>query len=84
MAKPDKLGMRCDGRFLVRPRPPESVKGCTFEIGAAVDAWCGDGWWESIITAVDASENGTCQVYSPGMTLKLLCPRFLVSISMIK
>lgn len=66
VAKPDKLGMRCDGRFLVRPRPPESVKGCTFEIGAAVDAWCGDGWWESIITAVDASENGTCQVYSPG------------------
>lgn len=66
MAAPDKLGMRCSGRLTIRPRPPEFTKSHTFEIGAAVDAWCGDGWWESVITAVDVSGGGTLQVYSPG------------------
>ncbi|PNY08805.1 agenet domain-containing protein [Trifolium pratense] len=66
VAKPCKLGMRSSGRLTVRPRPPEFVKGHPFEVGAAVDAWCGDGWWESVITAVDTSGVGTCQVYSPG------------------
>ncbi|CAI8590532.1 unnamed protein product [Vicia faba] len=66
VANPDKLGMRCYGRLTVRPRPPEFSKGCTFEVGAAVDAWCGDGWWESVITAVNVSEAETYQLYSPG------------------
>lgn len=66
MAAPDKLGMRCSGRLTVRPRPAEFAKGHTFEIGAPVDAWGGDGWWEGVITAVNGCGDGILQVYCPG------------------
>lgn len=65
-AAPDKLGMRCSGRLTVRPRPPEDTTDHTFEIGAPVDAWWSDGWWEGVVTAVNFSGDGTLQVYSPG------------------
>ncbi|XP_004486338.1 uncharacterized protein [Cicer arietinum] len=81
VAAPDKLGMRCLGRLTVRPRPPEFAKVHTFEIGAAVDAWCGDGWWEGVITAVDVSETGTLQVYSPGEEKFLLVEKNDIRIS---
>lgn len=66
MAAPDKLGMRCSGRLTVRPSPPEYTAGDTFEVGAAVDAWWCDGWWEGVITAVNPSGDGKLQVYCPG------------------
>ncbi|TKY72254.1 hypothetical protein E2542_SST00993 [Spatholobus suberectus] len=66
VAAPDKLGMRCSGRLTVRPRPPESTTGHSLEIGAAVDAWWCDGWWEGVITAVNVSGDGILQVFSPG------------------
>ncbi|WVY94161.1 hypothetical protein V8G54_033249 [Vigna mungo] len=66
VAAPDKLGMRCSGRLTVRPYPPEYNSGRTFEIGAAVDAWWCDGWWEGVITAVNVSGDGILQVYTPG------------------
>ncbi|CAK8531278.1 unnamed protein product [Lathyrus sativus] len=81
VANPDKLGMRRYGRLTVRPRPPEFVKGCTFEVGAAVDAWCGDGWWESVITAVDVSEAGTYQLYSPGEEKYMLANKDAIRIA---
>ncbi|KAK7303401.1 hypothetical protein RJT34_14307 [Clitoria ternatea] len=65
VAAPDKLDMRCSGRLRVRPRPPEYPKDQNFEIGAAVDAWCGDGWWEGVVTAVNVCGAGILQVYFP-------------------
>ncbi|KAK7359891.1 hypothetical protein VNO77_01858 [Canavalia gladiata] len=66
VAAPDKLGMRCSGRLTVRPCPPEHTIDHTFEIGAPVDAWWSDGWWEGVITAVNVCGVGNLQVYSPG------------------
>ncbi|KAK7332420.1 hypothetical protein VNO80_29172 [Phaseolus coccineus] len=66
VAATDKLGMRCSGRLTVRPCPPEYNSGRTFEIGAAVDAWWCDGWWEGVVTAVNVSGDGILQVYTPG------------------
>nr|KYP62653.1 hypothetical protein KK1_017194 [Cajanus cajan] len=66
VAAPDKLGIRCPGRLTVRPCPPEYTTSHTFEIGVPVDAWWCDGWWEGVITAVNVSEDGILQVFSPG------------------
>ncbi|PHT99546.1 hypothetical protein BC332_29334 [Capsicum chinense] len=46
VADSGKLGMRCTGLLTIRPRPPEDFSDCSFEVGAAVDAWWSDGWWE--------------------------------------
>ncbi|KAF7803859.1 uncharacterized protein G2W53_042970 [Senna tora] len=66
VAAPDKLGIRCSGRLTVRPCPPEDTVDRTLEIGASVDAWWSDGWWEGVITAIDVCGVDTLQVYSPG------------------
>ncbi|GAB4830737.1 hypothetical protein Ancab_004769 [Ancistrocladus abbreviatus] len=66
VAAPDKLGMRCSGRLVIRPRPPMDSTGCIPEVGVPVDAWWCDGWWEGIVTAVDASAEDCLQVYLPG------------------
>ncbi|XP_050288284.1 uncharacterized protein LOC126726910 isoform X2 [Quercus robur] len=66
VAAPDKLGMRCSGRLTIRPRPPEDFTDCTLEVGAAVDAWWSDGWWEGVITGFDTSGNDAVHVYFPG------------------
>ncbi|KAK6775483.1 hypothetical protein RDI58_026484 [Solanum bulbocastanum] len=39
VAVSDKLGMRYTGRLTVRPQPLEDSSDCSFELGAAVDAW---------------------------------------------
>lgn len=69
MAAPDKLGIRCSGRLTVRPFPPEDSKQCTFKVGAAVDAWWSDGWWEGVVTRVGISGKDSLQVYLPGLLL---------------
>ncbi|KAH1040962.1 hypothetical protein AAZX31_09G012400 [Glycine max] len=66
VAAPDKLGMRSSGRLTVRLCPPEYNTGHTFEIGAPVDAWWCDGWWEGVVTAVNVCGDGVLQVYTPG------------------
>ncbi|RVW30252.1 hypothetical protein CK203_088666 [Vitis vinifera] len=66
VAAPDKLGIRCAGRLTIRPFPPEDCTEYTFEVGAAVDAWWGDGWWEGVVTRVGISGNDSLQVYLPG------------------
>ncbi|KAL3647189.1 hypothetical protein CASFOL_008157 [Castilleja foliolosa] len=68
VANPDKLGMRCGGRLRIRPWPEW---GCSsdfiVEVGAAVDVWWCDGWWEGVITRCDVtSSNNKLQVYLPG------------------
>ncbi|KAK2978522.1 hypothetical protein RJ640_010168, partial [Escallonia rubra] len=53
VAAPDKLGMRCSGRLTIRPWPPEDLSEYSFEVGAPVDAWWSNGWWEGVVTRLD-------------------------------
>ncbi|XP_015879208.1 uncharacterized protein LOC107415399 [Ziziphus jujuba] len=65
VAAPDRLGIRCSGRLRIRPCPPEDSTDFTFVVGAPVDAWWCDGWWEAVVTGIGIS--GTdLQVYLPG------------------
>ncbi|KAK1403159.1 hypothetical protein POM88_002764 [Heracleum sosnowskyi] len=67
LAPPDKLSMRHSGRLNVRPRPPEEEPPTTFEVGAAVDAWWGDNWWEGFVfTVVSLSRKDEYNVFLPG------------------
>ncbi|KAG2688606.1 hypothetical protein I3760_09G104500 [Carya illinoinensis] len=66
VAAPDMLGMRCSGRLTIRPSPPEDFTDLALEVGAPVDAWWSDGWWEGVITGVDTFGNDTWHVYFPG------------------
>ncbi|XWS27743.1 hypothetical protein CRYUN_Cryun25bG0006900 [Craigia yunnanensis] len=70
-AMPDKLGMRYSGRLTVRPDPPSSQTALVLKVGAAVDAWWSDGWWEGVITGVNSSGDDNLQVYFPGENLFL-------------
>ncbi|KAK7245975.1 hypothetical protein RIF29_40831 [Crotalaria pallida] len=81
VANPDKLGMRCSGRLTVRPCPPKDTTDHTIEIGAAVDVWWCDGWWEGVITAVNYCGTGALQVYSPGEEKLLMVQKKNVRIS---
>ena len=67
LAAPDKLGMRCPGRPTIRPCPivNDSVE-IEFEVGAPVDAWWSDGWWEGVVTSVKCLGDDNLQVYVPG------------------
>lgn len=66
MAAPDKLGIRCSGRLRTRPCPPKDSTDFTFEVGALVDAWWCDGWWEGVVTGVEISGTDALHVYLPG------------------
>ncbi|XVF75190.1 hypothetical protein PTKIN_Ptkin13bG0167500 [Pterospermum kingtungense] len=68
IAAPDKLGMRCPGRLTIRPCPPKDITtDCIFEIGAPIDVWWSDGWWEGVTTGVGICADDDLQVYLPGM-----------------
>ncbi|OVA20153.1 Bromo adjacent homology (BAH) domain [Macleaya cordata] len=65
LAPPDKLGMRCSDRPRIRPCPPEDLT-VVFEIGAPVDAWWNDGWWEGVLVGNKNCGDGGLKVYFPG------------------
>ncbi|XP_022716759.1 uncharacterized protein LOC111275597 isoform X2 [Durio zibethinus] len=71
LATRDKLGIRCSGRSTVRPAPPSSQTVLAVEVGAAVDAWWSDGWWEGVVTGANSSGDDNLQVYFPGENLFL-------------
>ncbi|KAH6787753.1 hypothetical protein C2S52_007305 [Perilla frutescens var. hirtella] len=62
----DRLGVRCGGRLTVRPWPNWDSREATFEVGAAVDAWWCDGWWEGVVIGFGTSAKSNLQVYFPG------------------
>uniref|UniRef100_A0A7N0URW9 Agenet domain-containing protein n=1 Tax=Kalanchoe fedtschenkoi TaxID=63787 RepID=A0A7N0URW9_KALFE len=68
-APPDELQMRCRGRLRVRPSPPLSLMRHPCVIGAPVDVWLWDGWWEGIVTRVSYPQDGSLQAYLPGERL---------------
>uniref|UniRef100_A0A6N2K8A7 BAH domain-containing protein n=1 Tax=Salix viminalis TaxID=40686 RepID=A0A6N2K8A7_SALVM len=75
VAAPDKLGMRCVGRKTIRPHPQNHSTNHIFEVGAPVDAWWSDGWWEGVVSGVDISGSDCLQVYLPGEGKFLTVPR---------
>lgn len=76
LAAPDKLSLRCPGRPTIRPCPPVSDSVVVeFEVGAPVDAWWSDGWWEGVVTAVNSSRDDEVRVYVPGENKFLDVPR---------
>ncbi|XVF70865.1 hypothetical protein PTKIN_Ptkin11bG0196700 [Pterospermum kingtungense] len=77
LAMPDKLGMRCSGRLTIRPAPPSSQTTLALNVGAAVDAWWSDGWWEGVITSVNSSDDNL-QVYFPGIYFEMCRSQFLL------
>ncbi|XP_044473886.1 uncharacterized protein LOC123202161 isoform X2 [Mangifera indica] len=66
VALPDKLGMRCSDRPTIRPSPSNDLAALSLDIGAAVDAWWSDGWWEGVVTGFDSGSDDYLQVYLPG------------------
>ncbi|CAI9760233.1 unnamed protein product [Fraxinus pennsylvanica] len=76
VAAPDSLGMRCEGRLTVRPWPSEEdSSGSYFVVGAAVDAWWSDGWWEGVVIGCDTIQPDNLQVYFPGENKFMTIPR---------
>ncbi|KAK1403168.1 Agenet domain-containing protein [Heracleum sosnowskyi] len=66
LAPPDNLSMRHSDRLTIRPCPPEEP-ATTFEVGAAVDAWWMDVWWEGfVLTVVSISSSDSYHVFLPG------------------
>lgn len=58
--------MRHPGRLTIRPCPEEEPPTC-FEVGAAVDAWWSNGWWEGFVTTgASLSDNDEDYVFFPG------------------
>lgn len=68
LALPDKLGLRCQDRLRIRPRPQEnsSVDGAALLPGTAVDVWQFSGWWEGVVVSLDNIVADSLQVYFPG------------------
>ncbi|KAG0460031.1 hypothetical protein HPP92_023159 [Vanilla planifolia] len=65
VAATDKLGIRINGRPMVRPCPTHLSKGlCSYGVGKVVDAWWHDGWWEGVV--INDQSEGKIHVYFPG------------------
>lgn len=63
VAAADKLGLRASGRLTMRPSPSIVEPPCAHELGAAVDAWWNDGWWEGVLAGREPC--GKVRVYFP-------------------
>ncbi|KAI3847683.1 hypothetical protein MKW92_024253 [Papaver armeniacum] len=75
-AVPDKLECRLRGRGTVRPRPSTNISLGPIKVGASVDAWWHDGWWEGIVIHNESDER--VHVYFPGEArLSIFCIRDL-------
>lgn len=68
---PDKLGMRHQGRPIIRPAVSHNESLLALEAGAPVDAWWSDGWWEGVLIGIGNSEDGILQVFVPSTFLHM-------------
>ncbi|GAB4828883.1 hypothetical protein Ancab_018543 [Ancistrocladus abbreviatus] len=62
----DDLGLRNYGRTTIRPSPllHDGKVSWVIDVGAVVDAWWHDGWWEGIVIQQESED--TFHVYFPG------------------
>ncbi|KAL8461658.1 hypothetical protein ACS0TY_032948 [Phlomoides rotata] len=65
-AVPDEMGVRHAGRLRVRPWPDWDSSAVKLEVGAPVDAWWCDGWWEGIVIGYNTLTQTKFQIYFPG------------------
>lgn len=82
VAGPDILGVRSARRLAIRPWRYEESSGHAFEVGAAVDAWWCDGWWEGVVIGNDTSAESNLQVYFPGENRFLTIKRKNIRVSL--
>ncbi|CAH9147826.1 unnamed protein product, partial [Cuscuta epithymum] len=66
LAAPDKFGLRINGRTILRPSPlPRKGRvSWAFNVGASVDAWWNEGWWEGIVVQKECEDR--LHIYFPG------------------
>jgi len=68
VAGPDQLGLRFNGRLVIRPDPGKGTEGsAVYNVGTIVDVWWHDGWWEGIVVQKECEDK--LRVYLPGMYL---------------
>ncbi|CAK9166885.1 unnamed protein product [Ilex paraguariensis] len=63
--------MRYSGRPTMRPALAHNQSSFDFEVGAPVDVWWSDGWWEGFVTGFGNSGKESHQVYIPSENLSL-------------
>lgn len=65
VAASDQLGLRINGRLVIRPQPSKGSKAAlVYNVGTIVDVWWHDGWWEGIIVQKESEDK--LRVYLPG------------------
>ncbi|XP_017237678.1 uncharacterized protein LOC108210781 isoform X2 [Daucus carota subsp. sativus] len=68
LARLDKLSMRHCKRLTIRPCPAEEDSPTTYKVGAAIDAWRNNRWWEGfILTGESLSNSDSYHVFLPGL-----------------
>lgn len=66
VAAADQLGIRINGRLVIRPQPEKGGKvSFVYNVGTIVDVWWNDGWWEGIIVRKEPEDK--LRVYLPGL-----------------
>lgn len=66
VAASDQLGLRINGRLVIRPQPSKGSKAAlVYNVGTIVDVWWHDGWWEGIIVQKESEDK--LRVYLPGL-----------------
>ncbi|XP_023538637.1 uncharacterized protein LOC111799489 isoform X1 [Cucurbita pepo subsp. pepo] len=61
----DQLGLRFNGRLVIRPDPGKATEGSgVYNVGTIVDVWWHDGWWEGIVVQKECEDK--LRVYLPG------------------
>ncbi|XP_022994011.1 uncharacterized protein LOC111489832 isoform X1 [Cucurbita maxima] len=71
VAAADQLGLRINGRLVIRPQPSKDSKAAlVYNVGTIVDVWWHDGWWEGIIIQKESEDK--FQVYLPGEKQELV------------
>ncbi|KAL6999138.1 hypothetical protein U1Q18_000299 [Sarracenia purpurea var. burkii] len=81
VAMPDKLGVRFPGRQTIRPALPQDEIDLALGVGAAVDAWWSDGWWEGVTTRIVNSGDEILPIYIPSENLLLDISRKNIRVS---
>ena len=68
VAAADQLGLRINGRLVIRPHPSKGSNApLIYNVGAVVDVWRHDGWWEGIIVQKESDDK--FRIYLPGLYL---------------
>ncbi|XP_004151400.1 uncharacterized protein LOC101211122 isoform X1 [Cucumis sativus] len=71
VAAADQLGLRISGRLVIRPHPSKGSNApLIYNVGAVVDVWRHDGWWEGIIVQKESDDK--FRIYLPGEKQELV------------